>query len=394
MNFGALFGRKNAEPRSEQQSPLKHKHTDTRSPVRIGIWILVIGFGGFILWASLAPLDEGVPCQGVVSIATKRKVVQNMHGGTVVEVLAQEGQKVGKDQLLLVLDDQTAKARYAEVHHHYLNLRATESRLLAEESGSSKMELHPDLMSDSDQTLVNRLVKTQQELLQSHLRIMGLLRQQLAGMKKLADEGFAPLSQQRELEIKVAQYRADSETQLAQVQNEVKADAEKSKALEEELRDTRITAPVAGQVVGLQVQTVGAVIQPAQKLMDIVPFDEPLLVEAKIAPHLIDKVRTGLQVNLQFTAFAHAPQMVIPGNVVSVSGDLLTEMQPTASGQQSMSYYLARIAVTPEGMKMLGQHKIQAGMPVMAVIKTGERTMLTYILHPLMQRMAASLKEE
>ncbi len=392
MNLGALFRRQKNEPDPEPREGLKHRHTDTRNPVRIGILVLIIGFGGFILWASFAPLDEGVPCQGAVSIATKRKVVQHRYGGTVTEVLVQEGQKVAKGDLLMVLDDQTAKARYAEVHQHYLGLRATEARLLAEEAGSARMTLHPDLTSDPDTVLVRRLVRTQRELLKSRLQIMGLLRKQLAGMKQLADEGFAPLSQQRDLEIKVAQFRAETETQLAQVQDEVKADAEKSKALAEELADTRVTSPADGQVVGLQVQTEGAVIQPGQKLMDIVPFGEPLLIEAKIAPHLIDKVHAGLTVNLQFTAFAHAPQLVIPGKVESVSGDLLTES--SSGAQPTVSYYLARIAVTPEGMKMLGRHRIQAGMPVLAVIKTGERTMLTYILHPLMQRMAASLKEE
>ncbi|RXK88452.1 HlyD family efflux transporter periplasmic adaptor subunit [Chlorobaculum sp. 24CR] len=392
MNLGALFRRKKSEPEPASRDGLKPRHTDTRSPVKIGIWILVIGFGGFMLWASLAPLDEGVPCQGVVSIATKRKVVQHRFGGTVTEVLVQEGQKVGKGDLLMVLDDQTAKARYAEVHQHYLGLRATEARLLAEESGSAKMELHSDLTSDPDSVLVRRLVKTQRELLKSRLQIMSLLRQQLSGMKQLASEGFAPLSQQRDLEIKVVQFRADSEAQLAQVQDEVKADAEKSKALAQELADTRVTSPSDGQVVGLQVQTVGAVIQPGQKLMDIVPFGEPLLIEAKIAPHLIDRVRSGLTVDLHFTAFAHAPQLVIPGTLESVSGDLLTESPSGA--QPAISYYLARIAVTPEGMKELGRRRIQAGMPVLAVIKTGERSMLTYILHPLMQRMAASMKEE
>ena len=392
MSIGSLFRRKTSEPSAEPREGLKPRHTDTRSPVKIGVWVLVIGFGAFILWAALAPLDEGVPCQGLVSIATKRKVVQHRFGGTVTEVLVQEGQPVRKGDLLMVLDDQTARARYAEVHQHYLGLRAAEARLLAEERGSAAMALHPDLASDPDRELVRELVRTQQALLDSHLTIMRLLRTQLGGMKQLAAEGFAPLSQQRDLEIRVAQFRADSATQLAQVQNEVKADAEKSKALAQELADTRVTSPAEGQVVGLQVQTVGAVIQPGQKLMDIVPFGEPLLVEAKIAPHLIDKVRAGLTVDLHFTAFAHAPQMVIPGKVESVSGDLLTEA--SSGAQPAVSYYLARIAVTPEGMKELGRHKIQAGMPVMAVIKTGERTMLTYILHPLMQRMAASLKEE
>lgn len=157
MSIGSLFKRKKNGPDPELREGLKQKHTDTRSPVKIGLWIIVIGFGGFILWASLAPLDEGVPCQGVVSIATKRKVVQHRFGGTVTEVLVQEGQKVGKGDLLMVLDDQTAKARYAEVHQHYLGLRATEARLLAEQRGSSKMALHPDLVSDPDKSLVTEL---------------------------------------------------------------------------------------------------------------------------------------------------------------------------------------------------------------------------------------------
>lgn len=392
MNTGDFFKRKQQTAPDEPNGALEPRHTDTHRPVWIGIIVLIIGFGGFLLWAALAPLDEGVPCQGLVSIATKRKVVQHRYGGTVTEVHVQEGQHVKKGQLLILLDDQTAKARYAEVHQHYLGLRAEEARLLAEERGSARMELHADLIADPDTALVERLVRTQRELLHSHLEIMRLMRAQLAGMKNLTAKGFAPLSQQRDLEIRIAQLRADSQAELARVQNEVKADAEKSKALAQELEDTRITSPADGQVVGLQVQTVGAVIQPGQKVMDIVPLDEPLLIEAKIAPHLIDKVRSGLTVDLHFTAFSHTPQMVIPGKVESVSSDLLTESPSGA--QPATSYYLARIAVTRDGMKKLGRHKIQAGMPVLAVIKTGERTMLTYILHPLMQRMAASLKEE
>ncbi|ACF11255.1 secretion protein HlyD family protein [Chlorobaculum parvum NCIB 8327] len=392
MKTGDFFKGKQDAKSGDENGALEPRHTDTRSPVRIGIIVLIIGFGGFLLWAAFAPLDEGVPCQGLVSIATKRKVVQHRYGGTVTAVHVQEGQHVKKGDLLILLDDQTAKARYVEIHQHYLGLRAAEARLLAEERGASKMTLHPDLLSDPDQELVKRLVRTQKELLQSRMEIMRLMQAQLAGMKSLAAEGFAPLSQQRDLEIRIAQLRADSQSELARVQNEVKADAEKSKALAQELADTRITSPADGQVVGLQVQTVGAVIQPGQKVMDVVPLDEPLLIEAKIAPHLIDKVRTGLTVDLHFTAFSHTPQMVVPGKVESVSSDLLTESPSGA--QPAVSYYLARIAVTPEGMQELGDHKIQAGMPVLAVIKTGERSMLTYILHPLMQRMAASLKEE
>jgi protease secretion system membrane fusion protein len=142
--------------------------------------------------------------------------------------------------------------------------------------------------------------------------------------------------------------------------------------------------------VGLAVQTVGGVIQPGQKIMDVVPGDEPLLLEARVPPHLIDKVHAGLEADIRFSAFAHSPQLVVAGKVVSISADLLTEQGPAGP----VTYYLARVAVTQAGLKALGKHQMQAGMPAEVVIKTGERTLLTYLLHPLTKRLAASMKEE
>ena len=396
MNLKDMAKQKPVAPGADGISSVAAKF-DTRGPIRLGIWILIVGFGGFLLWAGLAPLDEGVPCGGLVSISTKRKVVQHLHGGTVTGVHVHEGQYVHKGDLLIVLDSLTSRARYAEVHQHYLGLRAAESRLQAEQRGSLQMILHPDLQNDPDRTLVSALLRTQRELLDSRLTTMRLMKEQRASMNDLAKEGFAPLNQVRELDIKIAQLRSESATQLAQVQNEVQADAEKSVALGEELSETSVKAPSDGQVVGLQVQTVGAVIQPGQKLMDIVPLNESLIVEAKISPNLIDKVHAGLVTNVQFASFANSPQLVVPGRVESVSGDLLSEMAPGQPGMPAaamQSYYLARIAITKEGMKVLGNRKLQPGMPVQLVIRTGERTVLTYILHPLMKRMAAALKEE
>ena len=122
--------------------------------------------------------------------------------------------------------------------------------------------------------------------------------------------------------------------------------------------------------------------------MDIVPGDEPLLLEAHVAPHLIDRVHAQLPVDVRFSSFAHSPQLVVQGQVVSVSADLLTEPQT------GVTYYLARVQVTPEGMKTLGKRQLQPGMPVEVVFKTGERSMLTYLLHPLLKRVSASMKEE
>jgi protease secretion system membrane fusion protein len=177
---------------------------------------------------------------------------------------------------------------------------------------------------------------------------------------------------------------------LAEVTREVQSDEGRLRALRQELARTEIRSPSSGQVVGLVFQTVGGVIPPGQRVMDIVPQGEALLLEARILPHLVDAVRTGLITDVRFSGFAHSPQLVAEGRVVSVSGDLLSEQTPM--GQTS--FFLARVELTPSGMKTLGRHQIQPGMPAEVIIKTGERTVLTYLLHPLTRRVAASMKEQ
>jgi protease secretion system membrane fusion protein len=183
-------------------------------------------------------------------------------------------------------------------------------------------------------------------------------------------------------------YRKEVDTQLADVRREVQAEAEKFKALTEELARNEIRAPVTGQVVGLAVQTVGGVVQAGQKLMDVVPRKEALVLETQVAPHLIDRLHPGAPVDVRFSSFAHTPQLVAAGVVDSISADILTD----PSGR--FPYYLARVSITPEGMKTLGNRQLQPGMPVEVIIKTGERSLLTYLLHPLLKRLSASMKEQ
>jgi protease secretion system membrane fusion protein len=426
---------------------------DTRSVARTGLWVLGIGFGGFLLWAALAPLDEGVPTQGMVTLDTKRKAVQHLSGGIVKEVLVQEGEKVKEGQTLLRLDPAVAKSNYESVRQRYLGFRAMQSRLFAEQAGSDLIALHPDVKDAMGDPLIKQQVSTQQQLIQarraslaadlqgieesvqglreqlnSYQNILVQRRQQLSllseelnNTRSMVKEGYAPRNRQLELERMVAEsnaaiadltgnslrvsrqiaeltqrsmarkqeYRKEVESQLADVTREVQSDAEKFIAVKADLDRMEIKAPAAGQVVGLSVQTVGAVLQPGQKLLDVVPENQTLLLEAHIPPHLIDKVHVGLPADIRFNSFAHSPQLVVEGKLLSVSGDLLSDPQAP-----QFAYYLARVQVTTEGMKTLGQRQMQPGMPVEIVIKTGERSLLTYLMHPLLKRVAASLKEE
>jgi len=184
------------------------------------------------------------------------------------------------------------------------------------------------------------------------------------------------------------EYRKEVETQLAEVSGLVEANRGRVIATGEELARTEIRSPATGQVVGLVVQSVGAVITPGQKLLDVSPNDEPLVLEVRIEPQLIDKVRAGLPADVRFNSFSKSPQLVVEGTVATVSHDLFIDPH-TGAG-----YFLARVSLTPEGMKALGKHQLQPGMPAEVVLKTGERSLLTYLLHPLTKRVAAALKEE
>ena len=427
--------------------------SDTSAVAKTGLWVLGLGFGGFLLWAGLAPLDEGVPTQGMVTLDTKRKTVQHLSGGIVKEVLVHEGQQVKEGDPLLRLDGAVAKANYEAVRQRYLGYRAMQSRLFAEQAGQNAIDFHPDVKAAMNDPLIKQQDSTQQQLIQARRAALAadlqgieesvqglkeqlgsyqnilvqrrsqlsLLTEELNNTRGMVKEGYAPRNRQLELERMVAEsnaaiadlngnslrvqrqvaeltqrsmarkqeYRKEVETQLAEVTREVQSDAEKFVAVSADLDRMEIKAPASGQVVGLTVQTVGAVLQPGQKLLDVVPDSQTLLLEAHIPPHLIDKVQAGLSTDVRFNAFAHSPQLVVEGKVLSVSGDLLSD-----PAQPQFSYFLARVQVTPEGMKTLGKRQMQPGMPAEIVIKTGERSMLTYLLHPLLKRMASSMKEE
>lgn len=426
------------------------------SHTRKGALILLAGVIGFVVWAAYAPLDEGVPTEGQVSVESNHRVVQHFSGGIVSSLLVHEGQQVKAGDVLFKLDDQASKARYEEVRQRYAGLRAQEDRLRAEQLHRAVIEFHPDLLKLQDDPLIQQQMRNQSQLLAarasalaadiagkkesiagyqamiqgyqgmlaSHESQLVLLEEQLQGLRALTAEGYAPRNQQNDLEQRVAALhgerantqanivrtqrailelqqqinqrnqleRKEMDAEMAQVKLQVEADAQKLLALRDELGRTEIRSPASGQVVGLQVHTLGAVIQPGQKLMDIVPSGESLIIDAQIPPHLIDKIHAGQAADVRFSTFSNSPQLLAEGQLKSVSSDLLTK--PAATLEGSQSYYLARIVLTEKGMQALQGRQLQPGMPVQVVVKTGERTLWDYWMHPLSKRLAASMKEE
>lgn len=449
--FGFLIPRR-PDPDAVSQDGRDALPMDTSHPARVGLWVLGVGFGGFLLWAGLAPLDEGVPTQGMVTIDTKRKAVQHLSGGIIKSVHVKEGQFVEAGAPLLELDGASTQANYESVRQRYLTLLAMEGRLIAEQSGAEKISFHPDLIAAKEDPRVEVALANQESLfmarksalkaelqsidesiqgneaamrgyqgvLEGRKAQQGFIQEELKGLRDLVAEGYAPRNNLLALERTAAEtsgsiadlignversrravselrlrkvqrqqeYRKEVDGQLAEVRGLVQAESEKFVAMRDELARTVIRSPAEGQVVGLAVQTVGGVITPGQKVMDIVPKNEALVLETKVPPHLIDRVQLGRETDVRFSAFSHSPQLVVPGKVESISGDLLTDQQT------GMSYYLARVSITEDGMKILGDRQMQAGMPAEVIIITGERSLLTYLLRPLLSRIAVSMKEE
>ncbi len=428
--------------------------TDTRSTIRLGFLAIVIGFGGFLAWAAYAPLDEGVPAPASVTIDTKRKAIQHQIGGIIRSVAVREGQRVKAGDTLIELDDGATRANFESIRQSYMAQRAMESRLLAELERRESIKFHPDVLAAQSDPIINQQIQTQMDLFQSRrasLRselagidesiagqeatLSGLKLQiesrkiqiqkqneQLKNMAELAADGYVPRNQVLTLEQSQAELNSiladlngsklrteraiaelklrktqrlmdgakDTATQLADVRRDVQAGREKLEAITGELNRVKIKAPVEGQVVGLAVASIGGVAGAGQKLMDIVPKEEGVVLEARIPTNVIDRVRPNDPVAVRFSAFARSPQLVVDAKIDSISGDVVTEQTPAGTS----SYYLGRVSLTEEGLKKLGDRHLQPGMSAEVLIKTGERSLLTYLMHPLTKRIAAAMKEE
>lgn len=429
-------------------------NTDARSYARLGWIIVLLGFGGFVLWAFLAPLDKGVPMSGTVMKEMNRQAVQHQLGGTVRQLLVRDGSVVKAGQVLLRMDPTSAKSQADISRVQYISGRAAEARLIAERDGKSAvvypkelldmkddqrardaMELQTQLFNSRTTSLHNELaavdenmaglkvlVSATQESRDSKKQQLAILKDQIDSMRDLAKDGyiarnrlldversFAQVSgaisedigqigraqrQIMELTLKRSQrmqdYQKEVRSQLSDQQKEVEALAARLTSQEHDLANVEVRAPVAGTVVGSAVFTEGAVVAPGFKIMDIVPSDDPLVVEGNLPVNLVDKVHPGLPVDLIFSAFNSNRTPHIPGEIDQVSADRFVEERT------GNAFYHVRVKVTAEGAKMLAGHKldIRSGMPVELFVRTGERSMMSYLFKPVADRAKSALSED
>ena len=403
------------------------------------IWFLGF-FGVFLAWAFLAPIDAGVSVQGTVIVMGNRKAVQHPSGGVVEEINVTEGAEVKQGDVLLRVNPLKTEADLTGAELTYINLLASESRLKAERDNLGGINWSDELRKrfKPGDARVEEAKKLQQQLFNSrraeYVGQVASLNEQINGLtavlksrqiqiktldeemnntRELAKNGFVPQNQANQAERQksdidsgIANTRADiarANLQISQARSAVLKDVDTQLQEIQKTRDamstrldsakfdralSEIKAPVSGSVVGLKVFTVGGIITPGLVLMEVVPKDENLIIQAKIPNTIIDKVRVGMPTDMRFTGFNQSTTPVIPG-VVKVLG---ADKEPGANPQDG-DFYLAQVETTPEGLALLAGLKVQPGMAVDVIIKAGERSFMSYLLKPLSDKTARAFKE-
>ncbi|MFJ9989545.1 HlyD family type I secretion periplasmic adaptor subunit [Pseudomonas putida] len=425
--------------------------SDARVYVRLGWLLTLLGFGGFMAWASLAPLDQGVAVQGTVVVSGKRKAVQSMAAGVVSRILVSEGQVVRQGEPLFRLDRTQVQADVDALQAQYRMTQASLARWRGERDNAGQVQFPAELMDESDAQL-GLVVEGQRQLFDSRrqalvreqgavsasiegsqAQLAGMrrargdlqaqadsLREQLDNLRPLAGEGYIPRNRVLEYQRQLSQvqrdlaqnagdsarleqgivearlnlqqrreeYQKEVRTQLAEAQVKAATLEQQLNSARFELRHSEILAPADGIAVNLGVHTEGAVVRAGDTLLEIVPQGTALEVEGRLPVNLVDKVAPQLPVDILFTAFNQNSTPRVTGEVALISADQLLDER---SGQP---YYVLRSTVSEEALARLQGLSIRPGMPAELFVRTGERSLLNYLFKPLLDRAGSALTEQ
>ena len=416
-----------------------------RRELVIGGTIIVLFFVIFLGWAALAPLDAGAYAQGQIAVSGNRQAVQHREGGVVSALLVAEGDTVRRGQVLLQLSSGELKATERGVASQVYALIAQRARLIAERDGLRGIPTPPEFASlaAEDAVLARESLRIQQlqfgarrtgrstetgvlaqRIAQLNEQIAGyegqivanieqqrLIQEELAGMRSLAEKGYAPLTRVRALERTAAQLdgelgslraqiarsrEAVGETrlQMSGVSTKMNEDvADQLRQIDVQLNELRprmvelraqiarneVRAPASGEVVGLTIFTQGGVIQAGQTLMEIVPRDASQVIIAQISPTDVDNLRVGLDTEVKFPGLRERNPPIIHGRVTRISADSFIVEETGAS------YFRAEIVVPASELAKMGRgaETLRPGAPVEVVILLRKRTALGYLLEPL-----------
>ena len=423
-------------------------HTNMRPVMIFGFAVLIFGFFGFIIWASFAPMINGINMPGTVSSSSHEEIIQSRYGGTIEKILVREGDEVKKNQPIVLFEDAQQKSNLAAVKSQYITFLAMYARLKAEDAGDPSVKFSPALLSFKNSVHAKEAIANQRELfisetanfdaeknilkanisaLKNYLqsaeelkkttaRQIALAKKETLPLEKLAKQGYYPKTKVIELksrleslegrysedngnisrmrgslsenELKLANLRNSFlktvNRELNDVQNRVFALKQEYNSALSQYKHSRITAPSDGVVVKIFNKTIGGAVMPGQPIVDVLPLHQSLIVKGDIPVQDIARIRKGLSANLRFPAFDVADIPVLNGRVIYVSANCL------ANPVSHMSFYVCRIKIGAKGMKTLARRKLKLkpGMPVEITVKTGARTLMSALLNPLLYKIS------
>jgi HlyD family type I secretion membrane fusion protein len=423
---------------------------DPRPVWRAGIAVIAVALLAVGAWVVLAPLAGAVIAPGFVKVDLNRKVVQHLEGGTIRAIRVRDGDRVAQGQELVLLDDVRIDAQLDLLRTQLDGERAKAARLEAERAYAAQPAFPKDIAARKEDAKVveilsreTTLFRARRDALESQVallrrqiretvdevaaltsqldaeeRALKLQKEELAANQRLLDTGYVQKTRVLTLQRAVAEYEAkygehraelakarqragELELRILSMRNayaqtaadELKEATAKIFDLEDRIRPSRdaserqrIAAPIAGEVVGLKVFTAGSVIGPRDVLMEIVPDEKRLIVEARIRPEDINHVRAGSAADVRLTAFQQRTTPLVAGSVSYVSGDRLVDPQTGAA------YYAVQVIVAPESLAAASL-RLQAGMPAEVFIRTDERSALDYLLAPVTGYLRRAMRE-
>jgi HlyD family secretion protein len=409
---------------------------DAHREIRFGAIVFISFFVVFLGWAAFAPLDAGVVAPGVVTVSGARQTVQHREGGVIAEIMVEEGDRVAAGDVLIELSNPEVLARKEALLSQVLDLQMQRAQLLAINRGSNSIEAPPEWASlpvedraIADATLERhrREVASRGSALRSQrsgssvldARIAGyqeeiaslnnqtrLLEDELTGVRSLAERGLMPLTRVRALERAQAELEGRRAGLRAAIASALEDRAEELRDIEarlaqltpqlagarSELERTLMRAPTSGLVVGLQANTVGGVIRPGEPVMDIVPEDQDLIVEAQVRPEDADDLRVGQRSEVRITAFSGRSMPLLDGEVHRISADRFVDER------SGMAYFVAQIQVSAEELREFEEGgdssiRLRPGLPAEIVVPTRKRTALQYLIEPLNQSLWRGFRE-
>jgi epimerase transport system membrane fusion protein len=424
---------------------------EARLLIRIGLAVIAALFLGIGIWMAVTPLSGAAIAPGAVKVDMNRKILQHQEGGIIKEILVRDGSHVEAGQTLLVINDVRVDANYDLLVTQLDSEMAKASRLFAESTLDGSVSYAKELLSRVEESRVKELMRrenavfaTRRQMLDTQIKLLkeqieearreaGGLGEQVEAEKRaiqwqqeelranqqLAEKGFMSNTRLLALQRGVAEYEArlgehraalaqarqrsgDFELRIASLRNnymkeaadELKEATAKTYDLRERLRPSldasqrqKVIAPVSGEVVDLRVTTVGAVVGPREPLLDIVPVNPELIIEARVRPEDITYVKVGGDADVRLSAFKQRITPTVSGKVTYVSADSLTDSKTGAT------YYLTHVKLTLESLKEAGDLKLQAGMPAEVFVRTPARTPLQYLLDPLTGFLQRSFRE-